>query len=206
MPLMQLNSFRSTRRLTTLAILIVFCTLTIACKSEVEPEPLALEIVQPVEPQTEPEDPLKEARADAQIKAQALIMPITEQAQVVAAEIEASQNQPVVQARRPRIQEAETGQIVDQRQVRAVLSQNQGAMKNCYERALRRDPNLRGRVVLNLLIGTSGAVNEAKVRGETLNDTMVSECMEQLARALVFPKPEGGAVRMNVPYMFSPQF
>lgn len=159
------------------------------------------------EPPAEPQgDPLEEARADAIEKAHALLMPINDQAQLIVADIEAANHRTAAPSRRsPRVQEPETGKIANMPEFRAVLARNQGAMQNCYERALRRDPNLQGRVNLNLLISTNGQVREASARGQSLRDATVTECMEVHARSIAFPRPDGGAVRMNVPYVFNPQ-
>ncbi len=203
-----------TRRRSPLASLAVFLflitVLSLACSKQEEatpaeepataPEPAAQEVA-------EPEDPLKEARNDAEGKAHGLIMPITEQAQGITSEIEAAALAAPQKSRPARIQqEPETGQFANAREAQNVMARHQGAMKNCYERSLRRDPSLRGRVNLTLVVDTSGKVTRAKASGETLHDSAINNCMEIHARTIVFPKPEGGAVRLNFPYNFSPQF
>lgn len=191
---------------TLLAVFATACSKQETSSSENEPVVTAPEATP--EEILEPEDPLKEARADAEGKAHNLIMPITEQAQVVTAEIEVlAMNAKQPAARRPvKAQPAPTGHFADERQAKNVLDRNHGAMKNCYERSLRRDPSLRGRVVLKLVVNASGKVSSAKVQGETLHDNAMNECMEIHARTMTFPQPVGGSVQTNVPYVFSPQF
>ncbi len=208
-----ITHFRQRRSLTGLVVLVVlFAVSAIACSKQestqaeneqlTAPEPAA-EVI------PEPEDPLKEARADAEGKAHSLIMPITEQAQVVTSEIEVmamNANQGAITRRPAKIQDAPTGHFADEKAVKNVLDRNHGAMKNCYERSLRRDPTLRGRVMLKLVIGTNGKVTKAKVQGETLKDQAMNDCMEIHARTMTFPEPVGGAAHTNFPYSFSPQF
>lgn len=193
------------------ALLLIAITWGLAgcnsCKSDgdesppTEPEPAPVVTDEP-----EPEvDPLEEARLDAMEKARALFLPISDQAQFVASDIEAAGHKAAAPVRKPRVKEPETGEIKNMAQFRTILSQNQGAMQNCYERALRRNPSLQGRVSLNLLISSTGKVSEAKAQGAGLRDPAVMECMETHARTMQFPRPEGGAVRMNIPYVFSPQ-
>ncbi len=208
-----ITHFLQRRSLTGLvALVVLLAAFAIGCSKQeasqpveepsTAPEPVAEEI-------PEPEDPLKQARADAESKAHDLIMPITEHAQLVTAEMEVmamNANQAPATRRPAKIQDAPTGHFADEKKVKHVLAQNHGAMKNCYERALRRDPSLRGRVMLKLVIGTNGKVSKAKVQNESLDDRAMNDCMEIHARTMVFPEPVGGAVHTNVPYSFSPQF
>lgn len=208
-----ITRFRQRRPLTELVVLVfLLAAFAIACSKQESPQPENKPLTEsaPVAQEIpEPEDPLKEARADAEGKAHGLIMPITEQAQGVTSEIEVmtmNSNQAPPARKLAKIQDAPTGHFVDEAKVKHVLSQNHGAMKNCYERSLRRDPSLRGRVVLKLVIGTNGKVSKAKVQGETLHDQAMNECMEIHARTMTFPEPVGGAAHTNFPYSFSPQF
>ena len=47
--------------------------------------------------------------------------------------------------------------------VQLVLDQNKGAIYALYQRALRKDPGLRGKVVLEITIAPDGTVDEVKI-------------------------------------------
>lgn len=207
------NSYiRPRRSLVGFVVLVsLLTTFTTACSKQEasQPEPEALTTPEPVAEETpKPEDPLKEARADAEGKAHGLIMPITEQAQMVTSEIEVMlvSTNDAAASRPTKIKEAPRGHFADEAKAKHVLTQNHGSLKGCYERALRRDPTLRGRVTLKLVIGTNGKVTKANVKGETLHDSTIKDCMELHARTMTFPEPQGGAVHLDVPFEFRPQF
>ena len=63
-------------------------------------------------------------------------------------------------------------------QVKLVLDQNKGAIYALYHRALRADPSLQGKVVLEISIAPSGDVSECKVVSSEIKD-------EDLIRKLV---------------------
>jgi len=72
-----------------------------------------------------------------------------------------------------------------QREVRARL----GAIKACYERALRRDARLAGKLALRFGIALDGRVQDAIVESETFKDEEVSSCMRSLVSHWRFPPP-----------------
>ena len=77
--------------------------------------------------------------------------------------------------------------------------------QDCYERALKQDPSLAGRVTLNLIIDTDGTVARANAIGESLLSEKVNNCLEGLAQQWTFPRPEGGPAEVNKPFTFSPK-
>jgi hypothetical protein len=194
-------------RLVLLSLLFVFTGACDGCKKDSEPVAATQSDPAPAPvPEPEPEvDGLAEARKQAEQLAEAVFLHVSDQAQFVAADIEAASHRPAPLKRQARPQEPETGEIKNMAEFRRVLSSHQGAMQSCYERALRRNPSLQGRVTLNLLISSSGKVAEARAQGGGMREAGVTDCMESHAKTMSFPKPEGGAVRMNVPYVFNPQ-
>jgi hypothetical protein len=89
--------------------------------------------------------------------------------------------------------------------VRRVALRNLGQVRHCYERVLRNNPSLAGRVAVRLAISPTGAVTSAAVAGNTLADPAVSTCVAGAARRWQFPAPEGGGVAaVSLGYGFSP--
>ena len=77
-----------------------------------------------------------------------------------------------------------------------------GAIKACYERGLKRDPQLAGTVSLRIEIGVSGRVKRVTVEGSTLNDAQVVECLVEGAQRWTFP---GANVTVVYPIVLRPQ-
>jgi hypothetical protein len=87
--------------------------------------------------------------------------------------------------------------------VRSTVGRAIGGIKACYERALRRNPTLGGRVTINFTIGGGGRVVSASAANDTLG-TAVSGCIVTRFRSLRFPPPEGGNVTFSYPFFFQP--
>src|SRR5581483_4600127 len=75
----------------------------------------------------------------------------------------------------------DTNNIV--REVRARMS----AIKLCYERALKRNPNLSGKVVIRWTITAAGTVTGVDVDQDNLNDSEVTGCIKGLVARWRFP-------------------
>lgn len=80
-----------------------------------------------------------------------------------------------------------------------------GQARGCYNRALRQNSALSGKMSLSLRIGTSGNVCSLKITEDTLGDPEVTSCVTQMFRAGKFPAPQGGCVDANVPLNFVAQ-
>lgn len=94
---------------------------------------------------------------------------------------------------------------IDVAGVKRVFRNQQGALQNCYERALKADPALMGQVVLTIRIGRGGEVALAKARSQEIGDRSALGCMEREAKKWLFPAPQGGTVLVNKKYRFTPQ-
>ncbi len=92
---------------------------------------------------------------------------------------------------------------LDQSAIAAVIGQNRRQVRACYERALKQNNLLQGRVVVQLQIGTSGSVQNVAVGGNLT--AQVNQCVRALASGWQFPPPSGGCVRANIPFSFTPR-
>jgi len=84
------------------------------------------------------------------------------------------------------------------------LRRRMGAIRACYERELKRNPRLGGKIVLRFVIGTNGAVREAEIESNTMGDDAVGECIVLNVKRFRFPVPEGGSVEVSYPFVFQP--
>lgn len=93
-----------------------------------------------------------------------------------------------------------TGQI-DRNSVTAVFSRRKSAIKSCYERALKTNPNLKGKVTIKFTIGPAGRITDISVAQNTTGDAGVGECIIGKVRAWRFEPPSGGSVTFSYPFL-----
>lgn len=87
--------------------------------------------------------------------------------------------------------------------VRRTVGRALGGIKGCYERSLRREPTLMGRMTVVFTIGGGGRVVSAESRSSTL-PVEVNDCIVSRIRSLRFAPPEGGNVDVSYPFFFAP--
>ena len=104
----------------------------------------------------------------------------------------------VVKTQAPDI-DGELDLSVVSRQVRARMS----AIRLCYERALKRNPSLGGKLVLFWTITQAGTVSGIEVEQDTLRDSQVTSCIKGLVARWRFPKPSAGSVDVAYPFVFA---
>lgn len=76
--------------------------------------------------------------------------------------------------------------------------------QTCFERQLDRDPTLKGTVLVEATIGSSGEVKAIKSTPKGLNGAIVT-CVEARIRAAQFAPPDGGPeATIRLPLTFVP--
>ncbi|MEL6347973.1 MAG: AgmX/PglI C-terminal domain-containing protein, partial [Myxococcota bacterium] len=94
---------------------------------------------------------------------------------------------------------------LDRSQISDVIVQNIGSFRAIFERTLRMDPNLAGRLVIEAVIGPDGRVIEARASSSTMNAPDVEREMVEQFKKLQFPAPRGGGeVAIRYPFVFKP--
>lgn len=80
------------------------------------------------------------------------------------------------------------------------------SIQACYERALQKNPELRGGLTVHFVIGTDGKVVHADASdGEpVLSDAPTIDCIVSEVRKLEFPPPRGGRVFVDYPLRLEP--
>jgi len=89
--------------------------------------------------------------------------------------------------------------------LQSALAAKAGAARGCYERGLRQNATLQGRLVISVRVGPGGQVCSAGVASNGLGDPGVASCVVGLFRSASFPSPEGGCVDTQVPMNFVPK-
>ena len=61
--------------------------------------------------------------------------------------------------------------------IHEVILSHQSAIQHCYERELKRFPDMKGKVTVSITIGPDGAVKEAAILESTINNERVERCI-----------------------------
>jgi hypothetical protein len=89
--------------------------------------------------------------------------------------------------------------------IRRIVRTRFGQLRFCYEKGLKANPSLAGRLSVKFVIGADGAVPTAQDSGSTLSDAAVVSCMVGVFKQMQFPKPQGGGiVVITYPIVFDP--
>jgi TonB family protein len=87
--------------------------------------------------------------------------------------------------------------------VMAVINSQQGRIMYTYTKYLRTEPNLHGKVSIDITIEADGAVSKANLVESTMNNADFDRDVVNILRRLRFePIPEG-SLTVNLPFVFS---
>ncbi|HCH61152.1 MAG TPA: hypothetical protein DFR83_00010 [Deltaproteobacteria bacterium] len=94
---------------------------------------------------------------------------------------------------------------IPQSAVEAVFRRHQDQIQACYTNALEQEPSLSGKVVVKLIIASSGQVDKVTVKSSTLNSTAVEQCVVDLLNPLQFPDSAATGITIaSYPLRFHP--
>jgi TonB family protein len=74
-------------------------------------------------------------------------------------------------------EEGKTAGSRDQDAVAAVVAKHTSAIQYCYQRELKRSPNLKGKLVVRFVITPQGTVATVTIISSTLNNANVENCV-----------------------------
>lgn len=94
---------------------------------------------------------------------------------------------------------------MDKRRLSAFIRSKRGLVRQCYERRLKHNNMLQGRLISNIRILPNGKVSNVSISQNTLRDSVVAGCVKRAISRWRFPQPDGGAVSVSVPWSFSPR-
>jgi hypothetical protein len=85
--------------------------------------------------------------------------------------------------------------------IRRIVRRHLNEIKFCYEKGLRRRPDLSGRISVQFLIEPTGGVKTAFVKSSTTGDVSVDQCIANTVSRMTFPVPkESGIVIVTYPF------
>lgn len=92
---------------------------------------------------------------------------------------------------------------LDKGSVARVFRRRASAFRACYERRLKVNPNLSGKIIITFTIGTVGRITNIKVAKNSTGDSAVGSCIIGKVRGWRFSPPQKGAVTMRFPIVLS---
>lgn len=94
----------------------------------------------------------------------------------------------------------------DPRALARAMRGRMGAVRACYERALRDEPTLAGRIDVDVQVERVGTLSDVHVREGSIGDAAFHGCVERAVRAVRLPSgPEDGPASVSFPFVFAPQ-
>jgi TonB family protein len=85
-----------------------------------------------------------------------------------------------------------------------VFDRNKGSIYSVYNRALRKDPTLQGKVVLKLTIAPSGKVTHCSLVSSELDDAALGSKITSRVKRFDFGAKEVAEVTITYPIDFLP--
>lgn len=87
-----------------------------------------------------------------------------------------------------------------------IASSYKASITHCYNKSLKSNLNLRGRVVVEFTIAANGKISEAKAISSTLNDPEagLEECVTNMIKNWRFPPIPEGSTTVVYPFVFFP--
>ena len=90
--------------------------------------------------------------------------------------------------------------------INKLLRRRLSALRSCYERTLRTEPDAKGSVQIQLVIEASGRVSGIKIKPGALADAVMTGCLSTRFKTMRFPPAaDGKATTVELTVVFSPQ-
>ena len=94
--------------------------------------------------------------------------------------------------------------IRSQEEIERVFQKNKGSIFNIYNRALRKDPTLQGKVVLELTIAPDGTVTSCKILSSELNNASLEKRLVSKVKQFKFANKKVPVITVTYPIDFLP--
>jgi protein TonB len=104
----------------------------------------------------------------------------------------------------PRVRKGGSGPSRSREEIELVFEKNKGAIFALYNRALRRDPALQGKLVLQITIDPSGQVTACEILSSELNDVEMERKLVQRVKMFHFEAKDVAKVTTTKPIDFFP--
>jgi len=91
--------------------------------------------------------------------------------------------------------------------IAAMVKAHRKEARECYEKALKQIPGLKGDVVIHFTLKPNGQVKHAELNEQrsTIREASVSSCVIDVIQKIEFPKSSKGLeTDVNYPFNFNP--
>ena len=85
-----------------------------------------------------------------------------------------------------------------------IIRRGMNCVKAQYQRGLKRDPSLDGKVAVCFTVDPMGRVGTISIEEDTVGDSMLTTGIKSCIKRLRFPPPEGGSAEVCVPFILTP--
>ena len=93
----------------------------------------------------------------------------------------------------------------DQQSVSKTMKRYLGRIKQCYERQLKSDPDLKGKVTVSFEIGTDGNVSGVGIEDNSTGNAELANCIKrEVGRIRFVPPPEDDIEVAGYPFILAP--
>lgn len=86
--------------------------------------------------------------------------------------------------------------------IQGVIDQNAGAVNACYTKELKKSPDLKGKLSVQIKVNPMGRVAGVSVTTNTVGNE-VSQCVQSKIRGWKFPKGKKGMITINQTFVFT---
>jgi outer membrane biosynthesis protein TonB len=93
---------------------------------------------------------------------------------------------------------------IDQAKLNAFVRARMGLIKACYESALKRNPNLKGKIAIRFTILETGGLADVSAAQNTMGAVDVASCIMNTMRSWRTQFRPSGPVVVEYPFVFSP--
>lgn len=93
-----------------------------------------------------------------------------------------------------------TGKI-NKAAVESVFRRRMSAIRVCYEKALKLNPDVQGKVTIRFTIGRAGTITDIRVTKNSTGDSGIATCITQKVRRWRFSPPDEGEVTFSYPFL-----
>ena len=97
------------------------------------------------------------------------------------------------------------GAARSEEEIRKIMEQHKGAIYSIYNRALRQNPALQGKMVVKIVIDPNGRIVEASLVSSELGDPALESKILQRIKLVTFPASNVARTTLNQTFDFLPQ-
>lgn len=86
------------------------------------------------------------------------------------------------------------------------IKQQLQEIRNCYERLLKVDARIEGKVTIGFTVDETGRVATVRIKGNTSNSILLADCVAAIiSRIIIKPPPPDDVPEWTYPFVFAPQ-